>query len=55
MGRTFFAPLLGMLIRHLASVIIGDLNLVGIALVKPEADAPWVIDGDRVLPLSICG
>ena len=44
-----------MLMRHFTSVIIRDLNLVGVALVKPETDAPLVVDGDRVLAFSIGG
>jgi hypothetical protein len=42
-----------MLILHLASVIVCHFNIVGIALHEPEADAPLVVDGDRMLSFSV--
>jgi hypothetical protein len=40
-----------MLIFHLNSAIIRDFNIVSVAGHEPEADAPWVVDSDRVLTL----
>jgi hypothetical protein len=34
-------------------MVINDLDIVGIAIPKTEADTPLVIDRDRVLALSI--
>jgi hypothetical protein len=36
-------------------MVIRDFNIVSIALHKPEADPPFVINGDRLLPLPISG
>jgi hypothetical protein len=36
---------------HLDSVIVADLGIAVITVDEPKADAPLVIDGDRVLPL----
>jgi hypothetical protein len=41
-----------MLILHLVSVIICNFNIVRITLNEPEADAPLVVDGDRMLSFS---
>lgn len=40
-------------ISHLASVVVGDLDVVGVAVNEPEADAPLVVDRDRVLSLPV--
>jgi len=34
-------------------VIIADLNIIGVTVDEPKTDAPPVVDGDRVLPLSV--
>lgn len=34
-------------------VVVAELDLVGIAVLEPEADAPSVVDGDGVLPRAI--
>ena len=49
------ARLLGILIAHLASVIIRHLNVVRITAVEPKADPPLIVDGNRILtsPLSL--
>jgi hypothetical protein len=39
----------GTLIFHLWSVIIGNFNIVSIAIGEAETDPPVVIDGDGVL------
>ena len=36
-----------------ASVVVGDLDVVGIAVAEAEADAPLVVDRDRVLVFAI--
>jgi hypothetical protein len=43
----------GKLMSHLVSVIICDLNIVGIPVDKPEADAQLVVNGDGVLPIPL--
>jgi len=53
MGRTSFLLVFGMLILHLVSVIICNFNIVSITLNEPEADAPLVVDGDRMLSFSV--
>lgn len=42
-----------MLMSHLLSVIICDLNIVGIPVDEPEADAPLVVDGDDMLSIPV--
>jgi hypothetical protein len=39
-------------ILHLTSVIIRNFDIVNITGNDPEANAPLVVDGDRVLPFS---
>lgn len=34
-------------------MIVCNLNLIGITLVKPETNAPLVVDGDRVLTFAV--
>jgi hypothetical protein len=53
MGRTSFFLVFRTLIHHLASVIIRNLNIVSITLNKAEADAPLIIDGDRILTFAV--
>ena len=38
---------------HLLSVVVRDLDIVGITVDESEADAPLVIDSDCVLPGSV--
>jgi len=38
---------------HLVSVIVCDLDIVGITIDEPEADAPLVVDRDGVLSLPV--
>jgi hypothetical protein len=42
-----------MLIADSVSVVITDLDIVGIPVLEPEADPPLVIDRDRVLALAL--
>src|SRR5450759_1164758 len=35
------------------SVVVRDLDVIGIAVDEPKADTPLVVDGDRVLPFAI--
>ena len=42
-----------MLMGRSSLVIVADLDIERIAIHKPEADAPLVVDGDGVLPFSI--
>jgi len=44
---------LAILISHLVSVVVADLDVIGIPALEPEADPPLVIDRDRVLALTI--
>jgi len=37
------------------SIIVDDLDVVGVAATPTEADAPLVIDSDAVLPFPILG
>jgi hypothetical protein len=53
MGRTSFLLVFGTLIFHLVSVIVCNFNIVSINLNEPEADAPLVVDGDRMLSFSV--
>jgi hypothetical protein len=53
MGRASFFLVFGMPILHLVSVIIRDFDIVRIAGNEPEADAPLVVDGNRVLSFSV--
>jgi hypothetical protein len=53
MGRTTFLLVFGTLIFHLVSVIICNFNIVRITLNEPEADAPLVVDGDRMPSFSV--
>ncbi len=39
--------------RHLTLVIIRNFDVKGITINKPEADAPLVVDGNRMLPASV--
>jgi len=41
------------LIIHLASVVVRDFDIKRIAILKPEANAPPIVDRDRTLTLSI--
>ncbi len=34
-------------------MVVGDLDVIGIPVEKPKADAPLVIDGDRMLPFPV--
>ena len=36
-----------------SSVIVRDLDIVGVAINEAEADAPLIVDRDRVLPAAI--
>jgi hypothetical protein len=40
-------------VSHLASVIVCHLNIVGVAVRKPEANSPLLIHGDRIPALSV--
>jgi hypothetical protein len=35
-------------------VIVADLNIVSITVLKPEADAPLVVDRNGTLSFAIC-
>jgi len=35
------------------SVVVGDLDLVGVAVLEAEADTPLVVHRDRVLTLAL--
>jgi hypothetical protein len=43
-----------MLMRTVSSVIVADLNVVGVTIGQPKADAPLVVHRDRVLAMPIC-
>ena len=49
MGWTLRSRLLGMLIAHLSSMIICHHNVVRIAIFKPKANSPLIVDGNRIL------
>jgi hypothetical protein len=34
-------------------MVVADLHVVGVAVLEPKADAPLVVDGDRVLAFSV--
>jgi len=34
-------------------VVVGDLDLVGVAVGETEADSPLVVDGNRMLPCPL--
>jgi len=51
MGLTSVFLVRAMLMDH--PLIVCNLNVVGIALKKSETDAPWVVDGDRVLTFAV--
>lgn len=53
MGRTSFFLVLETLIRHLASVIIRNFDIVSITFNEPEADPPLIVDRDRVLSFPV--
>jgi hypothetical protein len=36
-------------------VVVRDLDIEGIPVLEPEADAPLIVDGNRILALSISG
>jgi len=36
-------------------MIVADLDIIGIAIVKAKTDTPLIVDGDRILPLSVAG
>lgn len=36
-----------------SSVVIGDLNVIGVAVAPAEAHSPLVVDPDRVLPFPV--
>jgi hypothetical protein len=44
-----------MLIAHLASVVVRDLDIERIAVDESKADAPSIVDRNRVLTLSTPG
>jgi hypothetical protein len=44
-----------MLMTHLVSVVVRDLDIKRVAVDEPEADAPSVVDRDRILALSMPG
>ena len=46
-------PVLAMLISHLVSVVVTDLDVVGVPVDEPEADPPLVVDRDRVLASAV--
>jgi hypothetical protein len=52
-GRTFRDPLLGMLMSHLALMIIGQLDVIRIAVYKSKANPPLIVYGDGMLPFPI--
>src|SRR5688500_6379247 len=41
------------MLMPLPSVIVGDLDVVGIALAPDEADTPLIVDPNAVLPAAI--
>ena len=53
MGRILLLPVFGMLMYYLLLVIVRDLDIVGITIDEPEANAPLIIDMDRVLSLPV--
>jgi hypothetical protein len=36
-----------------SSVVVGDLDIIGIAFGETKADAPRVVDGNRMLPCPL--
>src|SRR5262249_1785526 len=40
---------------QISSMIVDDLDIVGVAVTPAEADAPLVVDSDAVLPFAIPG
>ena len=42
-----------MLMSHLFSVIVCDLDVVGIPIDEAEADPPLIIDGNGDLPIAV--
>jgi len=38
---------------HLASVVIREFHIVGIAIDEPETNAPLIINGDGMLSLPV--
>jgi hypothetical protein len=38
---------------HLVSMVVRNLDVVGIRVDEPETDAPLVVDGDRMLSLPV--
>jgi len=42
-----------MLMSHLASVVIREFHIVGIAIDEPETNAPLIINGDGMLSLPV--
>jgi hypothetical protein len=45
-GLRFIPVMFDMLIFYPSLVVITDLYIIGIAVNKPETDAPLVVDGD---------
>ena len=35
------------------SVVVGDFDLVGVAVLEAEADAPLIVDADAVLAFAV--
>jgi hypothetical protein len=52
-GRIFLGPVFGMLISPFASVVVGDLDVIGVPVDDPEANSPLVVDGDGVLAFPV--
>jgi hypothetical protein len=46
-------PKFGMLMATSSVVVVGDLDVVSLAIREPETDAPRVVDGDGMLARSI--
>jgi hypothetical protein len=36
-------------------MVVADLDVKDIAILESKADPPLIVDGDRVLPLSVVG
>src|SRR5665811_763125 len=53
MGRMMRSLVLGMDISHLMSMVVTDLNVVGISVFEDKADSPLVVDRDRMLPFAV--
>jgi len=49
----FLSPVFGMLMSHLVSMVVRNLDVVGIPVDEPETDAPLVVDGDGMLSLPV--